>query len=225
MIEAAPAVAYLRVSTARQGGDGLGIEAQRAAIRDWAERTGHAVISEHVEVESGRKAAREVAIRAIDEAHARRATLVVAKLDRLTREATMLARVQDRRVKFVVVDNPQATDLTIDILAAVAREEVRAIRDRTRAALAAKRARGEKMGGDARNLTQTGRDAGGATVRARAVAAYAHVSPLVLVLANDVGLGTAAIAARCNQEGMRTREGRPFTRQTIRRILRRLEAP
>src|SRR5262245_27576135 len=130
-------VAYYRVSTKRQGESGLGLEAQRSAVQDFAARTGGQIVREYVEVESGRKANRPELKKAL--AHARRsqALLCVAKLDRLARNVAFLSALMDSGIDFVACDNPAANRLTIHILVAVAEDEARRISERTKSALAA----------------------------------------------------------------------------------------
>ena len=139
-------VSYLRVSTKRQAASGLGLEAQRAAVADYAEREGLRVVAEHVEVESGRKAARPELAKALNHCRAAKACLVVAKLDRLARNVAFLSGLMEAGVDFVACDNPTATKFTVHILAAVAEQEAKAISERTVAALAAAKRRGVLLG-------------------------------------------------------------------------------
>lgn len=140
-------VGYVRVSTDRQGQSGLGLAAQRQAIDDHARRIGADILVVYEEVESGRKVRNRPQLAAAL-AHAKRAkaTLVIAKLDRLARNVAFISTVMDAGVDFVACDNPHATRLTLHILAAVAEHEARVISERTRAALAAAKARGQVLG-------------------------------------------------------------------------------
>ena len=139
-------VAYFRVSTKKQGESGLGLEGQAAAVETFGRQAGKPIIARYVEVESGKRSDRPELARAL--AHARRgkATLCVAKLDRLARNVEFLARVMNSEVDFVACDNPAANRLTLHILAAVAEAEAKAISERTKAALQAAKARGVKLG-------------------------------------------------------------------------------
>ena len=139
-------VAYERVSTARQGQSGLGLEAQRRQIAEFVASRGAEVLARFTEVESGRKADRPELAKALHHAKVTRATLVIAKLDRLSRNAAFLLALRDSGVKFVAVDMPEANDLTVGIIALVAEAEREAISWRTKEALASAKARGVKLG-------------------------------------------------------------------------------
>ncbi|WP_189413656.1 recombinase family protein, partial [Neogemmobacter tilapiae] len=146
MAEGLRLVAYERVSTARQGQSGLGLEAQRKVIEDHARQTGAILAGRFTEVESGRKADRPELGKALHLAKVTGATLVIAKLDRLSRNAAFLLALRDSGVRFLACDMPQANDLTVGIMALVAEAEREAISRRTKEALAAARARGTKLG-------------------------------------------------------------------------------
>ena len=139
-------VSYLRVSTATQGKSGLGLEAQREAVAQYLNGGDWELVQEVIEVESGRKDKRPELAKALRLCNAIGATLVVAKFDRLSRDAHFLLGMQKSGVKFVAADNPQANDLTVGILAMVAQEEAKAISNRTKAALEAAKARGQVLG-------------------------------------------------------------------------------
>ena len=143
---ARPVVAYYRVSTDRQGRSGLGLEAQQKAVMDFLNGGAWELVGEFVEVESGKKSDRPELTRAIDACRKHKARLVIAKLDRLSRNLAFVATLMDSGVEFVAVDNPHANKLTIHILAAVAEHEREAISERTKAALAAAKARGKRLG-------------------------------------------------------------------------------
>lgn len=159
------AIVYARVSTPKQGRSGLGLDAQRVAVDQWCASTGTQVLGEFVEVESGRKGNRPQLARALAACRRHRAPLVVAKLDRLARNVAFLSALQDSGVQFVACDQPHANRLTIDILSAVAEDEARRTSERTRAALARKKAKGAKLG-HIETLTEKGRALGRAAVQA-----------------------------------------------------------
>src|SRR5262245_1740912 len=121
-------VAYYRVSTRKQGDSGLGLEAQRSAVQQFTSRD--TLLAEFTEVESGKRDDRPQLAAALLHARLTGATLIVAKLDRLSRNVAFLATLQDSGARFVAADNPQANELTIHILAAVAQAERKAISQR-----------------------------------------------------------------------------------------------
>src|SRR5215471_8286223 len=139
-------VSYYRVSTAQQGASGLGLEAQREAVSRHVAAAGGVLVEEFTEIESGKKNDRPQIAAALAMCRVRRATLIIAKLDRLARNVAFISSLMDSGVDFVACDNPHATRLTIHILAAVAEHEREMISARTKAALAAAKARGVKLG-------------------------------------------------------------------------------
>ena len=139
-------VSYLRVSTQKQGQSGLGLEAQRKAVDDYLNGGDWNVIEEVVEIESGKNNKRPKLNEAIALCKASSATLVVAKIDRLTRDAAFLLNLKDAGIDFIAADMPEANRLTIGIMALVAEQEREAISRRTKDALAAAKARGVQLG-------------------------------------------------------------------------------
>ena len=139
-------VAYLRVSTVRQGESGLGLEAQRAAVEAFARQHGGTIHMSFVEVETGKRSDRPELAKALCAARKAKATLLIAKLDRLARNVAFIANLMDAGVEFLACDQPFASRLTLHILAAVAEDEARRISERTKAALQAAKARGQKLG-------------------------------------------------------------------------------
>jgi len=140
-------VTYLRVSTDAQGRSGLGLEAQRAAVAQHVATTGGRIVAEFVEVESGRKKDRPQLAAALEACRQQRAVLLLAKLDRLARNVAFVSGLMESGVEFIAADMPTVNRLTVHILAAVAEEEARMISARTKAALAAAKARGVVLGG------------------------------------------------------------------------------
>src|SRR4051812_11770006 len=139
-------VAYYRVSTERQGQSGLGLDAQRSAVVNYLDGGNWKLIAEFTEVESGKHSDRAQLRAAQAACKKHKATLVIAKLDRLSRNVHFLSGLMEAGTKFIAVDNPNANKLTIHILAAVAEDERERISARTKAALAAARARGQALG-------------------------------------------------------------------------------
>lgn len=140
-------VAYYRVSTTRQGQSGLGLDAQRATVNEFV-RDGH-LVSEFEEIESGKKNNRIKLLEAIEEAKRQGAKLLIAKLDRLSRNASFIFALRDSGVDFICCDLPDANTLTIGLFAIIAQHERETTSQRTKAALAAKKARGFKLGSPA----------------------------------------------------------------------------
>lgn len=219
-------VAYERVSTARQGASGLGLEAQRKVIDDFAASRGAAVLARFTEVESGRKADRPELAKALHLAKVTGATLVIAKLDRLSRNAAFLLALRDSGVRFVAVDMPEANDLTVGIMALVAQAEREAISRRTKEALAVAKARGVKLGNPngAESLRRGGK--GGAALRATVAAnAESFARDLAPIIA-DIRAGGATtlrlIAAELTARGIRTRRGGHWQVSNVRTALERI---
>lgn len=202
-------VAYLRVSTDRQGRSGLGLEAQREAVVRHAKMTGGEVIAELVEVESGKRSDRPKLAEALAACRATRSALLVAKLDRLSRNLAFLANLMEAEVDFVCCDNPHATRFTIHILAAVAEHEREMISKRTKDALAAAKRRGVKLGnpnlqpGDA-VATAAARDAYSQQAQERA----AEVLPFIDAARRAGAITLREIAAAMEARGIRTPSGR-----------------
>ena len=137
-------VAYYRVSTDKQGQSGLGLDAQRQAVMNYLNGGPWKLVDEFTEVESGNSNARPQLQKALAACRRHKAKLVIAKLDRLSRNLAFIATLMDSGVEFVATDNPHANKLTVHILAAVAEHEREAISERTKAALAAAKRRGVK---------------------------------------------------------------------------------
>jgi DNA invertase Pin-like site-specific DNA recombinase len=220
-------VAYERVSTARQGRSGLGLEAQRKAIDDFAQSRRAEVIGRFTEVESGQKDARPELTMALHLAKLTGATLVIAKLDRLSRNAVFLLTLRDSGVRFLAVDMPEANDLTVGIMALVAQQEREAISRRTKEALAAAKARGVKLGNPngAAALKRAGK--GGAALRTTVSRnANRFATDLAKVVGDIQGEGDItlrAIAAALNKRGILTRRCGRWHVSSVRNLLRRIE--
>ena len=227
MMRQQPIIAYRRVSTKRQEDSGLGLDAQLKAIRDFTELTGAKVLRIYTETESGRNCNRPELAKAIADAKRSNAKLVIAKLDRLSRNAAFLLTLQDSKLDFVCCDNPDANRLTIGILAVVAEDEAIRISQRTKAALAAYKARGGLLGGsrpECRNLTEDGRQRGvQAASRKRtasAAEAYTDLTPMMREWKAD-GYTQKAIANELNRLEYATRQGKPWNQGQVSRVLNR----
>ena len=215
-------VAYYRVSTVRQGRSGLGLDAQREAVRVYLAADSSRLISEYVEVESGCKNDRVELQRALAACRLHGATLVIARLDRLARNAAFLLTLRDHGVEFVATDQPGANRMTVGILARVAEYEAEAISTRTKAALAAARRRGVRLGTPS-NLSQRARQKGAiasATVRRARVALRARdLAPIIDDLRRSGATSLRQLAAALNANGWTTSRGAFWTATQVRRVL------
>jgi DNA invertase Pin-like site-specific DNA recombinase len=198
-------VAYLRVSTVRQGESGLGLEAQRTAVEAFARQHGGAILASFVEVETGKRSDRPELAKAMEAARKARARLLIAKLDRLARNVAFIANLMDADVDFLACDQPFASRLTLHILAAVAEDEARRISERTKAALQAAKARGRKLGSPIAAKTV-------AKARAARSAYAAKANATTLAVIREVqgsGVETlAGIARVLRARGVKTPAGR-----------------
>jgi DNA invertase Pin-like site-specific DNA recombinase len=208
-------IAYYRVSTDRQGTSGLGLAAQRDAVA-WFIGAGQ-LVAEYTEIESGKRHAnRPQLLAALAECRKRRAVLLIARLDRLARNVAFIANLMESGVDFVAVDMPQATRLTIHILAAVAEHEREMISTRTKAALAEAKRRGIKLGNPR-------------IEEARALALAAHHAkrpvPEVLKLMTEwkqQGKGLRQIARDLNRLNIRPPRGREWYATSVKNQLKRM---
>jgi DNA invertase Pin-like site-specific DNA recombinase len=214
-------VAYYRVSTAKQGRSGLGLEAQRASVQ--AHVKDGQIVAEYIEIESGKRNDRPELGQAIEHARREGATLIIAKLDRLARSVAFIFALRDSGVKFLACDMPEANTLTIGLLAALAQHERELISERTKAALAAKTARGCVLGSP-QNLTREVTLKAAEARRRRAMEDPANRRATELAsLYRNCGLSYEAIAGKLNSNGHVTRRGKRFTACTIQRLLDRAE--
>ncbi len=219
-------IAYHRVSTAKQGSSGLGLEAQRAAIEAYAERMQAKIARTFVEVESGKINERPELEKALHLAKVTGATLVIAKLDRLSRNAAFLLTLRNSGVRFVAADMPDANELTVGIMALVAQQEREAISKRTTEALAAAKRRGTQLGNPngARALHRAakGNTASIAAIQARADLHAHNLRPVIDALTGEGITSLGAVAAELNERGMLTPRGGQWYKTTVRNLLARL---
>lgn len=215
-------VAYYRVSTDRQGQSGLGLEAQMDAVRRYLNGGTWSLVGEFTEVESGRRSARPQLDAAIALAKKEKATLVVAKLDRLYRNLYFVSKLMHEGVDFVACDNPHATKLTIQILAAVAEHEAELISERTKAALVQVRARGKRLGSP---TPEIGAERAGEVVAADADRRAVNYQALIADLRRR-GLSTyRELADALNARGVQTARGGAWHASTVRNYEIRNVAP
>lgn len=219
-------VAYHRVSTAKQGASGLGLEAQQAAIEAYRNRIGACLVASYTEVESGKHNDRPQLQKALHHAKVTGSTLIIAKLDRLSRNAAFLLTLRDSGVKFVAADLPEANDITVGILAVVAEEERKAISRRTVDALQAAKARGKKLGNPngAAALLRAGKGnaAGVEAVKAKAQQHAEDLRPVVEALQAQGKTSLGALADALNEGGFKTPRGGSWHKTSVGNLLGRL---
>jgi len=210
-------VAYYRVSTDRQGKSGLGLDAQREAVTSYLNGGSWQLVQEFVEVESGKRADRPQLAAALAACRKHKAKLVIAKLDRLSRNLAFVATLMESGVEFVAVDNPHANKLTIHILAAVAQHEREMISERTKAALAAARPRGTQLGNP--RLAAAAKR-GVASIKANARQFAANVLPIIEEIERSGVTSHNAIAAKLNERRVPTARGGKWTHMQVGAVLR-----
>jgi DNA invertase Pin-like site-specific DNA recombinase len=219
-------VAYYRVSTERQGRSGLGLEAQKRAVEDFLQATGGTVSSEFVEVQSGKDNDRVKLAEALKLCKLTRSTLLIAKLDRLSRDAAFLLALQNAGTRFVAVDNPDMNETVVGILAVIAQAERKAISERTRNALAGAKRRGVKLGNP---RLQPGTAATALIARRAAKqAAQARAEELRELVEDARAKGCTSLrslAARLNELDIKTPRGGGWAAASVKRLLRLLESP
>ncbi|GAA5438121.1 MULTISPECIES: recombinase family protein [Deinococcus] len=214
------AIAYYRVSTAKQGQSGLGLESQRAIITALAHARHLTITAHFTEIESGRKKNRAQLEAALDHARRSNAILLIAKLDRLARNVAFTSALMEAGVDFIAADIPDANRMTLHVMAALAEQEAQLISERTRAALAARKARGLTLGRP-ENLTPEARALGPQVQREAARVATQQAAAFAAVL-RERGDTLQAIATRLNHTGFRTRHGSLWSPTQVKRILDRM---
>ena len=209
------AIAYYRVSTTRQGRSGLGLEAQQRAVRNYCALHEYNLLTEVKEVKSTRKH-RIGLFEALELCRQHRATLIVARLDRLGRDVEEIAGIVKSKVDIIVTDNPHANRFTIHILAAVAEEQRQRISDATKAALQAAKQRGVVLGNHGKVLSVANR---------KAAQDFAHqLSPVLRRLERRGITSVRAISAELNRKGVPTfHEGGKWHPSTVHTLISRLK--
>ena len=216
-------IGYLRVSTEKQGLSGLGIEAQRKAIEDYLNGGRWELLAEYVEIESGRRSDRPELSKALAQSKATGATLVIAKLDRLSRNVAFISNLMESGVEFVAADMPMANRLTVHVLAAVAEHEREMISQRTTAALAAAKVRGVKLGNPngARALRGLGNAHAIVGTKAKADAHMARVVPVIETIRGEGATSLRGIAEELNRQRILTARGGQWYATTVKNLLDR----
>ncbi len=220
-------VAYYRVSTHRQGRSGLGLEAQQQAVHEYLDGGRWKLLAEFTEVESGRGNDRPQLNAALSACRLHRATLIVAKLERLSRNAAFLLALRDSGVDFVAANMPEANRLTVGVLAVVAEHEREQISARTKGALAAARARGVRLG-TPENLTAADRQRGSVLAaearRRRAAQRALDVSPTIRELQAGGVRSLRKLGVALDERAIPAPHGGRWSAAQVRRLLRRLDA-
>jgi DNA invertase Pin-like site-specific DNA recombinase len=216
-------VAYYRVSTDRQGRSGLGLDAQKYVVQEYLNRSGAALRAAFTEVQSGKDDDRPQLSEALKVCRLTNSSLLIAKLDRLSRNVAFLATLQQAGTKFVACDLPEANELVVHILAAVAQAERKAISERTKAALAAAKARGVRLGNP--NLKPGNATSAEFARRSRSESARRRATELDEVLAHAEHRGCTTLrklAEHLNQLGVTTPQGGRWHANSVRRIRHRM---
>ena len=222
-----PVITYIRVSTQKQGRSGLGIEAQREAIVRFVEAEGYAIAAEHVEVETGKGAdaidRRPELAAALAQARKLRCPVIVAKLDRLSRDVAFISGLMAQKVPFIVAElGADADPFMLHLYAALAEKERSLISQRTTAALAAKKAAGAQLG-NRTNLSEA--SALGAAANAALAAQFAaNVLPVVSSIRASGVVTLKGIAEALNARGIRTARGGAWYASTVKNLVGRAEA-
>ena len=207
-------VSYYRVSTDRQGRSGLGLEAQQAAVGNYLDGGAGHLVGEFTEIESGHKNERPELAKALTLCNKHKATLLIARLDRLARNVHFISGLMETKVKFIACDMPEATPFMLHIYAAAAQEEARAISARTKAALQAAKARGVRLG-------RHGSERLAPANKAAAIERAKNLHPMLADLIAS-GASLRQIAAELTKRGIGTPRGGRWHPTTIGRVLNRL---
>ena len=207
-------VVYLRCSTGKQEQSGLGIEAQREAVQRYASQIGSIILDEFVETESGAKANRSQLTKALTLCRKSNAILLIARLDRLSRSLSFVAQLLDANVDIRCADMPEANRLLLQMMAVFSEHERQMIRDRTKAALAAAKARGVKLGTHGKVL---------AAANHKDAMLHAEALRAAIRDARSSGCETLTqIACYLTENGHETAGGGPWHPMTVKRVLKRL---
>lgn len=214
-------VSYIRVSTNQQEASGLGLEAQQTIINNFI-KEGDIILKQFIEVESGKKSNnRPQLLQALNYCQQYGTTLLISKLDRLSRDASFILSLRDANIDFVCCDMPDANRFTIGIFALIAEQERQFISDRTKAALAELKRRGKKLG-NPQNLTQSAREKGVKVRKEKANSNQNNIRARAMVktlLEKDFFMSLKAIADALNANGFKTARGKAYFPATVKRIV------
>ncbi len=214
-------VTYYRVSTPKQGMSGLGLDAQRKSVADYLSRVGGEVLAEYTDIESGSKNDRKNLQAALKKCRLTGSILLIAKLDRLSRNRSFLMTLQDSNLEFVCVDMPEANRLTIGLLAVMADYERQLISERTKAALQAAKARGTVLGNP--NLALVRNTDTKAATQAKSEKAKLRNDEVLAIINELKGehgeLSHVKLAVKLNEAGYKTARGCLWTKTQVRRLV------
>lgn len=212
-------VAYFRVSTKKQGKSGLGLDAQKEIVRKKTEEIGGCIVAEHTDIESGKKNNRVELLKAIDAAKKENATLMIAKLDRLSRDVEFIFRLKNSGVDFFCCDIPEVNTLSLGVFASFAQYERERIVSRIKDALKAKKDRGFKLG-NPKNLTKKARENSLESRRKSNKRIIDNIKNVVYVQSlRSKGLSIRQIVSYANDSGRKTIRGKKFCIATVQRLL------
>lgn len=219
-------IAYYRVSTDKQGKSGLGMDAQKQAVRDYLNGGNWELLGEYTEVEGGGKDDRKALAQAILDCKLKNARLIVAKLDRLSRDLHFITSLQKAGVPFIVAEMPDANEFTINIFAAMAQHERKLISERTKAALTQAKKNGKKLGSPViqagGRIPGSGNPANANKKRADLAAMYANQMMVIIEVARRSGReNLREIADELNKLGYSTRRGSEWTPTSVKRVINR----
>ena len=215
MDDAIHCIVYFRVSTDRQGKSGLGLEAQKESVNRYLESVGWELIGEYVEVESGKRKNRPELAAALEACKKEKATLLIAKLDRLARNVHFISGLMESGIEFVAADNPHANKLMLHTLAAFAEHEREQISQRTKEALAAARARGVELGKNGKVLARQNQEK---------AATFANGMAKTVQQLREEGFTTVRqLADELNHRGVPSANGARWHVPTVHRLLKQLD--
>jgi DNA invertase Pin-like site-specific DNA recombinase len=220
MIQSQTYVAYYRVSTQKQGQSGLGLEAQKKMVEDFCK--GGGVLASFTDIESGKNNLRPELQKAVAMAKANRALLVIAKLDRLSRNVFFISSLLESGVQFKALDIPVADHFTVHLFAAIAEKERKMISERTRATLAVKKSQGHKLGSPYLTLSEEIRKKGTAALMENARQDEHSLRAMTVIkLLRKSGATFRTIAQELNRSGFKTRNGKAFHPMGVKRLYER----
>ena len=221
-------ISYYRVSTTKQGKSGLGLQAQRETVMNFLNGGSWKLLDEFVEIESGKKDDRPQLMKAIKMCQLKNATLVVSKLDRLSRDLHFITSLQKSSIKFVVAENPDMNELTCHIFAAIAQHERKLISSRTKDALSQAKKRGVKLGNPAiHNGAQI--EGSGDTTNARKIKTYKanQFANQMKEIIDDINYNKAMtlrqVATELNNRNFTTRRQCQWTANAVRMVINRIK--